>query len=755
MSYDYTQQQSTNELKHSRELSQSRSAPPLQVSGYDIQQFLGSGAYGEVWVGVNRTTGRRVAIKFYTHRGGVDWSLLSREVEKLVFLSADRYVVQLLDVGWDADPPYYVMDYIENGSLEDLLNERGCLPLADALELFREVSVGLMHLHGKGVLHCDLKPANVLLDADHKPRLADFGQSRLSHEQSPALGTLFYMAPEQADLEALPDARWDVYALGALLYCMLVGEAPRRSDDTIGKIESATDMGDRLARYREAMRSGKGPSKHRKVPGIDRHLVDIIDRCLAVNQEQRFASVQSVIEALAARDRARMRRPLQVLGVVGPLLLLLVMGLFGWRGYTQAVSESRAEVERRARESNDFAAQFAAKQVAVEIDRYFRAVEQVVQDDQFRDAFRETTESPALSDLLAQLQDPNDNSPPVQEVRTQFVNHLDRQRLQALTASLLDDQRFPEAASWFVCDAAGMQIAASFRDDPTTKTIGKNYAWRTYFHGEDDDLREASMVDGEKTSRYLLPPPGKHIERTHLSAAFQSTATGTWKVAVSTPIFVDGQFQGLVALTVEIGNFMQFQRTEKQFAVLVDGRPGENQGVILQHPLYDEILQRYEQLPPRLGPERRYRVDLDDPALGKQQEEGTTLLYTDVLGGDEEGQAYNQKWIAVKSPVLLERGRAYDHGRRELVVTGLAVVVQESYAPAIAPIRDLSWRLLRLAGVAILAVVLVVGGLWYLVVRMLREPQALPLASPRVPSAPTRLSSLPTVPVTVRERKEE
>ena len=68
---------------------------------------------------VERNTGRRVAIKFYAHRGGLDWSLLSREVEKLAFLFADRYVVQLLGVGWDADPPYYIMEYLEQGSLAD------------------------------------------------------------------------------------------------------------------------------------------------------------------------------------------------------------------------------------------------------------------------------------------------------------------------------------------------------------------------------------------------------------------------------------------------------------------------------------------------------------------------------------------------------------------------------------------------------------------------------------------------------------
>ena len=89
--------------------------------------------------------------------------------------------------------------------------------------MFREIAVGLMHAHGKGIIHCDLKPANVLLDQDGHPRLADFGQSRLSHEQGAALGTLFYMAPEQADLRAVPNAQWDVYALGAIFYHMLTG----------------------------------------------------------------------------------------------------------------------------------------------------------------------------------------------------------------------------------------------------------------------------------------------------------------------------------------------------------------------------------------------------------------------------------------------------------------------------------------------------------------------------------------------------
>src|SRR4029077_5166986 len=143
-----------------------------------------------------------------------------------------------LEVGWNATPPFYVMEYMERGSLEERL-EQGLPSVAEAVVLVRDIAKGLVHAHAKGILHCDLKPANILLDQDGKPRLADFGQSRLSNEQTPALGTLFYMAPEQADAKALPDARWDVYALGAIFYAMLTGPPPHRHERVVTEIESA------------------------------------------------------------------------------------------------------------------------------------------------------------------------------------------------------------------------------------------------------------------------------------------------------------------------------------------------------------------------------------------------------------------------------------------------------------------------------------------------------------------------------------
>src|SRR5204862_2949107 len=135
-----------------------------------------------------------------------------------------------------------------------------------------------------------------------RPRLADFGQSRLSHEQKPALGTLFYMAPEQANMQAVPDARWDVYALGAIFYCLLGGRPPHRHDQSVSHIETATDLEDRLARYREIIEQSPVPQEHRKLRGVDARLAEIIEQCLAPNPEDRFANVQEVIDAITNRE---------------------------------------------------------------------------------------------------------------------------------------------------------------------------------------------------------------------------------------------------------------------------------------------------------------------------------------------------------------------------------------------------------------------------------------------------------------------
>ena len=350
-----TLQQGGDERDRAKQRSLRPALPPTNVPGLEPDRFLGAGAYGEVWVARNRNTGRQVAVKFYSHRGGLDWSLLSREVEKLSFLFNNRYVVQLLDVGWDAEPPYYVMEFFEHGSLEDRLRA-GPLPVDEAVALLREVATGLVHAHGKGVLHCDLKPANILLDQDQKPRLADFGQSRLTHEQTPSLGTLFYMAPEQADLEAAPDARWDVYALGAVFYTMLTGRPPHSNDEVVAEVERQASLEERLATYREAIRRAGTPKAHRKLAGVDRSLAEIVERCLATNPAKRYPNPQAVLDALRSRATKRARRPLLVLGAVGPALLLAVATSFAWSMHDRVERHSERSRECRALDGNSYLA---------------------------------------------------------------------------------------------------------------------------------------------------------------------------------------------------------------------------------------------------------------------------------------------------------------------------------------------------------------------------------------------------------------
>ncbi len=692
MSTDPTQLQRDSEREQARERSLHRTHPPIQVPGYDPERLLGGGAYGEVWLAVERNTGRQVAIKFYAHRGGLDWSLLSREVEKLAFLFADRYVVQLLAVGWDAEPPYYVMEYIESGSLADRLRQ-GPMRLAEAVELVRDVAVGLVHAHAKGILHCDLKPANILLDQDGKPRLADFGQSRLSTEQTPALGTLFYMAPEQADLESLPDARWDVYALGALLYCMITGDPPHRTDESAKAIENAVNLSRRLSRYRKMIRESPLPAGHRRIKGVDADLAAIVDRCLAPDPEERFPTVQAVLDALAARDRRRAQRPLVLLGTVGPALLLLVVSFFFWQGFSAALRQSDAALTERAIESNRFAAQYVARTASEELQRRWAAVNRVANSVEVKEKLAELYATPGMREMMDRLSEAGLSEAEAELLREQFRSHPARQALETALADAIPAyvEAPDDVASWFLCDDRGLSTVRL----PAPTTVGRNYAWRSFFHGGPADLDPA-----------WRPGPNERLRATALSAVFRSQATNHWIVAVSTPVFsnsAEKEFLGVVALTVELGRFVELEGSPSQFAVLVDWRDGPQKGVIIQHPLFHRLIAEQGKLPDRV---KEYLVtpELLPDTPARQH------TYRDPVAADPEGAAYDRPWLAYLAPVKL---RSVD--------TGWVVIVQEAYDEAIGrTLQRLRLGLIHHGIIALALVGLVMVVLWIAATRLSR-----------------------------------
>jgi eukaryotic-like serine/threonine-protein kinase len=302
------------------------------------------------------------------------------------------------------------------------------------------------------------------------------------------------------------------------------------------------------------------------------------------------------------------------------------------------------------------------------------------------------------------------------------------------------DPRVPRFASLFVNDRQGTQLASVFDDKSISLSIGKNWAHRTYFHGGPDEL--------DALDRPPADPP--HIETTHLSAVFQSSSQKTWKVAISTPIFRDSagerRFAGILVLTVDLGDFnfavTAAPQARDQFLVLADGRPGSEQGTILHHPLFRELAARGKGIPQALIG-RDYRVP---QAL--LNGEGDTA-YHDPLGRfrDEAGlaQAFDRRWLAASAPVLPPIGAA-KHSE-----SGLVVLVQSDYQSVVRPARQLGQQFIKNSFWMFVVMLTVSLSLWYIVVRMFREPRAGLTRPPTPVPESTPYHGMTTVPAARRE----
>ncbi|MEO1525213.1 MAG: protein kinase [Planctomycetota bacterium] len=725
---DLTQDQTEGGQSSSRERSMQASAPPGDVPGYRLERFLGSGAFGQVWVGRDLNTGRPVAVKFFLHRGGVNWSLLSHEVKNLVQLSADRHIVQVLEVGWDSDPPYYVMELVTGGSLEELLTERGALPVEDAVQLFRRICIGLNHSHSKGVLHCDLKPANILLGEDSEPRLADFGQSRMTHDQTPSLGTLFYMAPEQADLNSTPSSSWDVYAVGAIVYRMLTGGPPYREDSIVERLDTAGSLPKRLQRYRESIRKASPPKRHVQRKGVDRMLSRIVSRCLAPDPSDRYTTIQEILQHLDERDETRARRPLMLLGVLGPILLLIATSIFAARTINRASRRTTDALQKEASSANLLAAKFAARSLEVELERYFRLCRDEMNDAVFRQKLGDALRDPEVAEPLGQISGATTSTRAGQltDAREALLNATSKQALDEYIGGRLkqytDESRTPRLASMFVTDASGTIFGIAY-DPPVTRkanSSGRNYAYRTYFHGGEDDLSSDTPIDS------IRP-----LADMHLSAAFQSTATGLWKVAISAPVSLSDENDApdaVFVITINLGDFELLQGTN-QVAVLIDAR----EGTVLQHPFLETRS--------RNGMPYRDELKVDPEDLkGLLQVQDVTYDYHDPVadaGDNDDAKQYAGNWIAALQGVALPSTKPLGESAADREA-GLMVLVQYQLRAVEEPVdvmrRDLLWE-----GAAALGSIFIVSAtLWFFVHRV-REDQAVKHRGARSPSSTSLL----------------
>lgn len=309
---------SSAELSIPQHIRQSDSAP--EVTGYILAEPLGEGAYGKVWRSWQMRTRKEVAVKVFTQRSGLDWIFLQREVERLTRLDRHPHIVSLLDMGLDDEPPFYVMDLIEQGSLESFVQPQNTAQVDRAFLWFEQICDALSYVHSKGLIHCDLKPANILLDGREHIRVVDFGQSRIFTESSASMGTLFYMDPQQAVLSepgspVQPDIRWDIYALGATMYSILTGHVPYTSPKNVEAIQSAPTLNDRLQRYRNMLKNDPLPSWELNSKTFNPELIAIIQKCMSHRMEDRYDNINAITSDLQA---IRTHRPVTPLAAGKP-----------------------------------------------------------------------------------------------------------------------------------------------------------------------------------------------------------------------------------------------------------------------------------------------------------------------------------------------------------------------------------------------------------------------------------------------------
>ena len=210
------------------------------IGRYEVIRELGRGAMGTVFLARDTALGRLVALKTFRatfddvedpESSGIHRRRSLREAQRAGTLSHPS-VITIYDVvesAPDEDSFYIVMEYVEGQGLDARMRERGPMQLAEVAPLVAQIASALDHLHERGIVHRDVKPGNVLVAADGRVKITDFGIAR-SEDPGATLdtdvyGTPYYMAPEQIQGRPL-DARTDVFALGVVLYEMLTGTRP-------------------------------------------------------------------------------------------------------------------------------------------------------------------------------------------------------------------------------------------------------------------------------------------------------------------------------------------------------------------------------------------------------------------------------------------------------------------------------------------------------------------------------------------------
>jgi serine/threonine-protein kinase len=305
---------------------------------YELLELIGKGGMSSVYKAHDRLLDRQIAVKVLHPHFTEDEEYVERfrrEARSVAQLSHPN-IVTVIDRGEDDGRQFIVFEYVEGENLKQLLERTGPMPVRDALLLALQMARALSFAHGRGLIHRDVKPQNVLLNADGQAKMTDFGIARSVDVQGvtitgTVLGTSEYIAPEQARGQQV-DAQTDVYSLGVVLYELLVGGVP---------YEGETFVTVALKHVNEPT-----PSVLDRRPELPPRVALAVERAMAKSPDERFASMQELVDELeacldeldpsaeqatmisrrpVAPKRARQPRRKRRLGVLWPIAAVLAV----------------------------------------------------------------------------------------------------------------------------------------------------------------------------------------------------------------------------------------------------------------------------------------------------------------------------------------------------------------------------------------------------------------------------------------------
>ena len=315
-----------------------------RLGEYEIVELIGKGGMGVVLKGYQKELQRYVAVKVLSPHlatSGAARRRFAREAQATAAV-VHPHVMAIHSVQANVKLPYLVMPYLACQSLQDRLDEQGPLPIQDILRIGMQAALGLSAAHAQGLVHRDVKPANILLENNvDRVLLTDFGLARAVDDATLTrtgiiAGTPQYMSPEQANGENL-DPRSDLFSLGSVLYALCTGRPPFRADTTFGVLRRIRETSPRSIReinpeipewFERIVLKLLEKEIHRR-PDTAAEIADLLEHCLAHLQQPTSIALPEGLrewtrpeEQSAPRSGTRRKRVVVVSSLIGVVLAI-------------------------------------------------------------------------------------------------------------------------------------------------------------------------------------------------------------------------------------------------------------------------------------------------------------------------------------------------------------------------------------------------------------------------------------------------